>query len=161
MNGNTVIFVTDTRQRYIADYLPGKVHRLDWKQKYDEEKVRELIASCDQIILPTPVSKMDKHKRLKEIVREELADEKPVKPIVFGGAFTKEWQEFLEDKAVPVYDLMRDEKVAVKNARITAEATVAELLKYSDYSILEQKIIVTGYGRCGREVANLLKVLGA
>ena len=48
-----------------------------------------------------------------------------------------------------------------RNACITAEATVAEILKYSDYSIREQKIIVSGYGRCGREIARVLSAMGA
>lgn len=46
--------------------------------------------------------------------------------------------------------MMTDAVVVHRNACITAEATVAEILKYSDYSIREQKIIVSGYGRCGQ-----------
>ena len=56
---------------------------------------------------------------------------------------------------------MKDENVVQKNAHITAEATVAEILKYSAYSIYGQKIIVCGYGRCGKSVADLLAAMGA
>lgn len=57
--------------------------------------------------------------------------------------------------------MMTDAVVVHRNACITAEATVAEILKYSDYSIREQKIIVSGYGRCGREIARVLSAMGA
>jgi dipicolinate synthase subunit A len=56
---------------------------------------------------------------------------------------------------------MADPSVVHQNACITAEATLAEILKYSDYSIRGQKILVCGYGKCGREIANLLAAMGA
>ncbi|MCM1283201.1 MAG: NAD-binding protein [Muribaculaceae bacterium] len=161
MAGNTAIFVTDARQRHIADYLSGRVCPVDWKRKYDEKKAGELLSSCDRIILPTPVSKIEKHAKIVKLLNEELTKERQTPLTVMGGSFSDSWVRNFKDKNILYYDLMKDENVAVRNARITAEATVAELLRYSDYSVLGQKIIVTGYGRCGREVANLLKAMGA
>lgn len=161
MAGNTAIFVTDARQKYLADYLPGRVCPIDWKMKYDEYKAKELLDSCERIILPTPVSKLDKNTKICELLNEELAKRRGDRFFVVGGAFTSEWIDRLEREEILYYDLMKDEHVALKNAHITAEATVAELLSHSAYSILGQKIIVTGYGRCGRAVANLLKAMGA
>lgn len=161
MAGNTAIFVTDTRQRYIADYLSGTVQTYDWKLKYDEDEAGKLLGSCDWIVLPTPVAKLDKHAKAAKILKDDLTKNKREERIVFGGAFTDSWRTFLEEEGITCVDLMKNEQVALKNARITAEATVAEILKYSGYSIYGQKIIVAGYGRCGREVANLLKAMGA
>lgn len=161
MAGNIAIFVTDTRQRYIADYLRGTVQTMDWKLKYDETEAAGLLNTCDWIVLPTPVAKIDKHAKITKLLKEELTNKDSEKPMVFGGAFTDAWKTFLEQAGITYVDLMKLESVAMKNAHITAEATVAEILKYSDYSISNQKIIVTGYGRCGREIANLLKAMGA
>lgn len=161
MAGNTAIFVTDRRQRYIADYLPQPVQTQDWKLKYDETEAAGLLASCSRIVLPTPVAKLDKHTKITDLLKRELIKWSTGDNILFGGAFTEAWISFLEREGIRYVDLMKLEEVAVKNARITAEATVAEILKYSDYSILGQKIIVTGYGRCGRETANLLQAMGA
>lgn len=72
-----------------------------------------------------------------------------------------EWRQRCEDAGTEYYDMMTDAVVVHRNACITAEATVAEILKYSDYSIREQKIIVSGYGRCGREIARVLSAMGA
>lgn len=161
MAGNTAIFVTDTRQRYIADYLDGTVQTLDWKLKYDEAEAAELLGSCDWIVLPTPAAKLDKHTKVVKLLKEELTKESAKEKLVFGGAFTDAWRDFFMQEKITFVDLMENEEVALKNARVTAEAAVAELLKYSGYSIYGQKIIVTGYGRCGREVANLLRAMGA
>lgn len=68
--------------------------------------------------------------------------------MLFGGIFGPEWRQRCEDAGTEYYDMMTDAVVVHRNACITAEATVAEILKYSDYSIREQKIIVSGYGRC-------------
>lgn len=57
----------------------------------------------------------------------------------------------MDEAGVTYWDLMKDANVVHQNAYITAEATVAEILKYSDYSIRGQKIIVSGYGKCGRD----------
>ena len=56
---------------------------------------------------------------------------------------------------------MEEEEAVRQNARITAEATIAEILRYSPYSIRCQKILVCGFGRCGREIAKLLSAMGA
>lgn len=75
--------------------------------------------------------------------------------------FGPEWRQRCEDAGTEYYDMMTDAVVVHRNACITAEATVAEILKYSDYSIRGQKIIVSGYGRCGREIARVLSAMGA
>ena len=48
-----------------------------------------------------------------------------------------------------------------ENAEITAEAVIAELLQLSSYSIHGQRICITGFGACGRAIAEKLKALGA
>lgn len=161
MAGNTALFVTDARQRQIADFLPGRVSPADWKLRYDEEEARKLLSTCSRFILPTPAAKMEKHVQVSKLLKLELTQEKERQKTAFGGNFTEEWVDLFDKNNILYYDLMKDDTVARKNARITAEGTVAELLKYSGYSILDQKILVTGYGRCGREVANLLKAMGA
>ena len=95
------------------------------------------------------------------MLKQKLTTGKAAGWTFFGGVFSKEWEERMEDAGVEYWDLMKDANVVHQNAYITAEATVAEILKYSDYSIRGQKIIVSGYGRCGREIANILGALGA
>jgi dipicolinate synthase subunit A len=81
--------------------------------------------------------------------------------VLFGGKVDDGWKMWCRDKGILCFDFMEDETVAQKNAEITAEATAAEILTHSRYSIRGQKIIVTGYGRCGKATADLLRAMGA
>ena len=146
---NTMIYVTDQRQKYLAEYLQGKKRP---KQECND------FSLIKRIILPTPVSKLEQHSTENEQLKDLLLSTSDV--TVFGGKFTKAWKEFLEEHQIPYVDLMEDEVVALENAKITAEAAIAVILQNSLYSIRGEKAIVTGYGRCGREIANALAALG-
>ena len=51
--------------------------------------------------------------------------------------------------------------VAQENAVATAEGAIAELTNHSPYNIEGAKILVTGYGNCGKAIAKKLRGLGA
>ena len=161
MTGNTVVFVTDLRQEHLAEYLPGKVRPLDWRRGFEKKEALEILENSSQLIFPIPVAKIERCHELNKLLKEELTKEKIEDWKVFGGVFSPEWKQRLEDAGVEYCDLMEDASVVHRNAYITAEAVVAEILKYSSYSIRGQKIIVCGYGKCGREIANLLLTIGA
>lgn len=161
MGKDTAVFVTDKRQELLAEYLPGKTSRLDWRRETDQSRILDVLKQCDQLILPIPVSKLEKNTEICRLLKEELIKDTDQDRTVFAGAVSPAWKKFFEDAKVTYYDLLEDEETARRNAYITAEATVAEILKYSAYSICGQKMIVCGYGRCGREVSNLLSAMGA
>lgn len=56
---------------------------------------------------------------------------------------------------------MEDEVVTQENAVATAEGAIAELTNHSPYNIEGAKILVTGYGNCGKAIAKKLRGLGA
>lgn len=161
MTGNIAIFVTDQRQKNLAGYLPGKKVLLDWHNVQDQTRAEDFVKNSRYLIFPTPVSRLNRHPKIEDMLKHELITETNNDKTVIGGAFTDKWTQYLQMHEITYFDLMKEEKVAQKNAYITAEATVAEILKYSDYSICGQKIIVCGYGRCGKCVADLLAAIGA
>jgi dipicolinate synthase subunit A len=161
MSGNIVNFVADARQGNLAEYLPGKVRPLDWRRGVKKEEVPMILEDSAYFVLPIPVTKIEKNHEVNELLKENLTNGTLRGQMVFGGVFGPEWKQRLEDAKVEYRDLMADPSVVYRNAYITAEATVAEILKYSAYSIRGQKIIVCGYGKCGREIANLLASIGA
>ncbi|MDD6480672.1 MAG: NAD(P)-dependent oxidoreductase [Lachnospiraceae bacterium] len=161
MTGNTVVFVTDRRQEHLAEYLPGKVRPLDWRRGFEKKEALKILENSSQLIFPIPVTKIEGCHELNKLLKEELTKEKAADWKVYGGVFSPEWKQRLEDAGVEYWDLMEDATVVHRNAYITAEAVVAEILKYSAYSIRGQKMIVCGYGKCGREIANLLSTMGA
>ena len=157
MDNYTVIFVTDQRQQAISEFLPGHVKSEIWTDEESENICIEQIRKATQIVLPTPAAKVSKTKDMAEILKYNLENCRTV----FGGKISKEWKNWFEEHGMQCIDFLEDEKTALENAYITAEGAVAEILKASRYSIRGQKIVVTGYGRCGRSVANLLSDMGA
>ena len=109
------------------------------------------------LILPIPVTKIPEQKMLNDILNKNLTND----TLVLGGCFSPEQQELLERRDIHYLDFMKDEIVTEENAVATAEGVIAELVNHSPYNIEEAKIIVTGYGCCGRAVAARLKALGA
>lgn len=157
MEKNTVIFVTDKRQRGISDFLPGKTTTLNWKDEVDETFCLEKIRKANIVVLPTPAKKLDKAEDLKELLKYNLINCNAL----FGGMLEENWYRLGESYGFECYDFLKDEQIALENARITAQATIAEIMKYSQYEICGQKIVVTGYGKCGKALANMLSSMGA
>lgn len=157
MFGNTIVFETDERQRYLAEYLPGRKKQLCHKSLNMPFFVEQL-QEADCIVLPTPTSKMDEYPLYFELIAEYLSG---WKGIVFGGKILENWQEMLENNEIVYYDFLKNEAVAVANAYVTAEATMALMIQRGLYSIRGQKVVITGYGRCARELAKLLSKVGA
>lgn len=156
MFGNSIIFETDKRQQYLAEYLPGKKQQICHKSlqlPYFVDRMQE----ADCIILPTPVSKMDEYSLYFELMEEYLQGWDGV---VFGGKIQENWQEMLQANDITYYDFLKNEEVARKNAYITAEATLSLMIQKGCYCIRDQKVVITGYGRCARELARLIRCLG-
>ena len=131
MTGNIVIFVTDQRQSNLAACLPGKIHRLDWRRGVEKEEALKVLDNSRYLVLPVPVTKIERNHDVNLILKEELTREKERDWMLFGGIFGPEWRQRCEDAGTEYYDMMTDAVVVHRNACITAEATVAEILKYS------------------------------
>lgn len=152
-----VIFVTDMRQKYLGEFLHGKKTEIHWTDEESEAGCLDALQKCTHLILPTPASKVSGTKDISELLKYHLINCQAV----YGGKISPEWRAWFASRQIACTDLMEDEQVAQENALVTAEAVAAEILKVSGYSIRTQKVIVTGYGRCGRAVANLLQAMGA
>jgi len=156
MDRHMIIITADERQEKLASLLYGKKRRCSW-EKYQSDK-----DSCEKVyVLPIPISKLNTDTALKEKLKEELTNNKGEEICVFGGVFDQEWIRFLEENKITYYDFMMLPEVVEGNAYITAEATVAEVLRYGARSIAGQKVLVTGYGCCGLRIAKIFASLGA
>ena len=164
MEKQTILFISDMRQVYLAEILTKKgldVRCLDIRnsETVTEQlvKLRSFLKEADMLILPIPVAKIPDQEELQDILNKNLTNETRV----LGGCFSKKQIEFFENRGIRYLDFMEDEKVTEENAIATAEGAIAELVRLSPYNINEAKIIVTGYGHCGRMIAKKLQALGA
>lgn len=156
MDRHTVIITADERQEKLASLLKGKKRRCTWETYQKEKMVSENV-----YVLPIPVSKLDKDTALKEKLKEELIKCDSENCYVFGGLLDHEWVSFLEERNIAYWDFMKLPEVVEGNGWITAEATIAEVLKHGERSIKGQKILVTGFGCCGAKIAEVFSSLGA
>lgn len=157
MERHSIVFVTDQRQLYLSEYLGRNRHTIRESELSQSDFCENLLATADHVILPTPVSKINDYRLDISLIQQSLHEEQ----LIFGGKFSDEWKRSLDYRGIPYYDLMEDPKVTLRNAQITAEATVAEVICRSLYSVEGQKIIITGYGRCAKAAAARLSALGA
>lgn len=164
MNRQTILLISDMRQVYLAEILTKKgmnVRCLDIRnsETVNEqlEKLKGFLTETDMLVLPIPVSKIAAQDRLNDILNKNLMNG----TLVLGGCFLEEQEELLKRRDIHYLDFMKDEIVTEENAVATAEGVIAELVNKSPYNIDEAKIIVTGYGCCGKAVAKRLAALGA
>lgn len=164
MNRQTVLLISDMRQVYLAEILTRKgvnVRCLDIRNvetvSEQLEKLKGFLVEAEMLILPIPVSKVPEQKILNDILNKNLTNGTKV----LGGSFSAEQVELLTRRDIPYLDFMEDRIVTEENAVATAEGAIAELVAKSPYNIDEAKIIVAGYGCCGKAIAMRLKALGA
>ena len=106
MTGNIVIFVTDQRQSNLAACLPGKIHRLDWRRGVEKEEALKVLDNSRYLVLPVPVTKIERNHDVNLILKEELTREKERDWMLFGGIFGPEWRQRCEDAGTEYYDMM-------------------------------------------------------
>lgn len=157
MDRHTIIFTADKRLKELGPLLTGKKVICSWDE-YCKKPVGS--RSVEYVyVFPTPVNKLEGYPHMQRMLKEDLESQRV--RCVFGGIFDEGWQRFLTEHQIPYVDFMKLEEVVEKNAEITAEAVIAELLQLSSYSIYGQRIYIAGFGACARPIAAKLKALGA
>lgn len=164
MEKQTILLISDMRQVYLAEILTKRgnhVRCLDIRNqstiKDQLMKLKVFLNEADVLVLPIPVTKGIDKADLNEILNKNVKND----TIVMGGCFLPEQQKILSERGIRYLDFMEDAVVTEENAVATAEGAIAELVRNCPYNIEGSKIIVTGYGCCGKAIARKLGALGA
>ncbi len=157
MDRHIIIFTADKRLSDLGNLLAGRRVRCSFEE-YRRKKQEEVHAE-KVYVFPTPVNKLENYPDIQKQLKEELIREGA--QCVFGGMFDGAWRAFFKENHISYVDFLEVDEVVTTNARITAEAVIAELLTLSPYSIQKQKVIVTGFGACARPIAENISALGA
>jgi dipicolinate synthase subunit A len=130
------------------------------------------------LILPVPVTKDgEKIFGKTDITLMDVKKELAGFDCVFGGNITDDIREHekdssecqinehkkdsTEDHISHIFDYMKDDDIARKNAIATAEGAIMDADSLSEVNISESKCLVTGFGRCGMVLAEKLASWGA
>ena len=110
MNRQTILFISDMRQVYLAEILTKKgrnVRCLDIRNSNavleQLEKLSDFLAEADTLILPIPVSKIPEQERLNDILNKDLTKH----TLVLGGCFSGEQKKCLNAGQFPTSTLWR------------------------------------------------------
>lgn len=76
--------------------------------------------------------------------------------ILVGGSLPKSVVTHCTRHGIKYYDVMTSRNLVSQNARLTAEGLLIPLLSHTSFSICECRALLIGYGRCGREIADIL-----
>ena len=79
---------------------------------------------------------------------------------IICGAVSEEVKMVFNKKLIKHYNLMEDETFVLKNANLTAEGMLADLIFYTKKSIYDCNILILGGGRVAKAVALTLFKLG-
>ena len=143
------IIPSDIRQEYIKEYLEKKGHFCEISSD-----ILKLKAS-DAVILPIPSMCADKIRTL-ELSPDEFSKKLNKNSVVFAFCLKDNaLQNALKEKNIPIYDLYGGE-LAVKNAYATAQGVLGYILSDTDKMMRETKILLSGYGKTGRAICEIL-----
>ena len=148
---NIIVYVTDLRQYYLAKALRGRCIEA-------AEPGQDIWKETKAVVLPTPIGKIKPHECECEKLKTNLII---YKPRVYAGSISPEWIDFFEQHQIDYRDCMHNPEVVKANAYITAEATLGVAIANSLYTLKDEKVIVTGFGQCGRAIAMLFSDVGA
>ena len=80
--------------------------------------------------------------------------------LLLGGRLDNSLYEAAEKHSVKAIDYFASEELTVLNAIPTAEGAVEIAMKELDVSLRDARMLITGFGRVGKVLANTLKGLG-
>lgn len=161
-NESVIIIGGDKRQEYIYNVLSADGYNC-YIENRTTDYIEEKLSECRYVILPLPVSKDNKHIYCKNIdfilSFEDLCNMLTDRHKVFAGGLNKHQLYLLDEKEIKYYDYSDSEEFLVYNAFLTAQGALKLLLDNTDKSLTRNKALITGYGRIGKALANLLSKL--
>lgn len=164
----------DLRAAYLAGTLAADGYRVI-TSGFDGTELPPCVTACtnpsqaislaDCVILPLPVSTDGVNINapfsripipLETVIQAVREDQ-----LVFGGQISEGVQRDFALRGLTVSDYLKREELAVLNAVPTAEGAVQLAMEEMPITLRGSRCLITGYGRIGRVLAQLLCAFGA
>lgn len=122
----------------------------------------EVISASDVILLPLPLTRDGIYiSSSKEKVALNHLHFGNKKKLILGGMIPENISNRFKDMGHTVYDYYKSESLMLKNAYATAEGAISIAMSNTKDTIAGSGYAVIGYGRIGKQLARILKLLGA
>ena len=126
------------------------------------EKLETILEDVEVVVGPIPFSKdsltvnstfVDSKILIKELL------EKMRGKILIAGNISEDVKKLAKSYNIQVIDVMKSEKLAVLNTIATAEGTIELMIANTDTIIFDSNVLILGFGRVAKTLANRLKGL--
>lgn len=136
-----------------------------YEAKEPMEKVAELAEFCQRTNLIFSAMPFSKDGRKvgapfaeKEILIEDVFANMKMGTFIAGG-IKPEWKEKYTSK-IQFVDLLEDGTLTIQNAVTTAEGAIQKIMEKTTTTLYGSKILILGFGRIGKLLANRLEKFG-
>lgn len=166
----------DLRSARLAQMLADDGNKVYSYAQEDSEEILDSssIEKCDSlksaiektqiIISPIPFSSNGENINTpfsKEKIKiQDLLKSNKTK-LFIGGNISDDIKEKLNDKYLDVIDIMKREELAILNTIATAEGTIKVAIENTDEILQGSKVLILGFGRVAKTVANKFSLLSA
>ena len=93
--------------------------------------------------------------------KESYFKDLPKNILVYTGKKNSVLNKLQEKYGFQLITLMQEESIINKNAILTAEGVISEIIQKRPYAIEKSCVVVIGYGHCGQVIAKKLRALEA
>ena len=128
----------------------------------EKESFEKIPRNIDIVVGPIPFSRDGKtinstFSENKILIEDFL--EKIKEKILIAGNISSDVIKKVEKYNIKVIDIMKSEKLAVLNTIATAEGTIELMIANTDTIIFDSNVLILGFGRVAKTLANRLKGL--
>lgn len=180
------LLICDLRQLYMAKHLAKKGFFInlicsdaislqkDFKDTLSEllsldngVKIRvtydidEIIAISNIIVTPVPFNKICEFITIPKFISKINERDDLSTFLLYAGLLDKESKNLLDNSNIQYIDYSKSEKLAIYNSISTAEGIIAEAIIQKNTNLHHSRVLVLGYGKCGKTLAWKLKNLDA
>lgn len=139
------------------------LEKADLKDLNKCENIQEAVSKSEIILGPIPFSSNGKIINTpfgnKKISVEEFLNILKDKTLIAGG-IKQDIYEIASENNIKIVDILKREELSVLNAVSTAEGTIKIAIEETPKNLHGSNILIMGFGRIGKILANMLKGLG-
>ena len=135
----------DKRFPYIDEYLINKKYVTDF---FDKDNVSEI--KSGDIVFVSPAFKFE----------NQLIKSLPNNITIIAGNINPEFEAEIKEKNIKHINIMLNEDFVLKNANLTAEGMLCDLIANTTQSMYKENILIIGSGRVAKAVGYLFYKLG-
>ncbi len=165
MKSTVYVVGGDLRQATVARLLKDEGYDVHSAMLSDDDFNISKLKEADIVILPLPVSYDNVYINTplskRRITIAEVLGSLSGECLVLGACLSCEIEKMLCEKGLKYCDYYKREELIIKNAIPTAEGALEIALSEMPITLFGANVLVTGYGRCGKVMADRLFKMGA